>query len=137
MRPWAQWTAKTALLAAGFAAAGGGTASGGAAGVIQRAVSPVTSVLGATGPAGTGSFRTGPLAGLQQVSGLAPLETTPAPRGIAGAGADSTFGNPSGAAGADDTNVPAHPNWPDSGPCRAARTCRRWPVWPTRPPRTV
>jgi hypothetical protein len=24
MRPWASWTAKTALLAAGFAAAGGG-----------------------------------------------------------------------------------------------------------------
>jgi hypothetical protein len=24
MRPWAQWTAKTALLAAGFAAAAGG-----------------------------------------------------------------------------------------------------------------
>ena len=59
MRPWAQWAAKTALLAAGFAAAvlgdstagcmsgalagvtqqrpaSGGTAARGAAGVIQR-----------------------------------------------------------------------------------------------------
>ena len=130
MRPWAQWTAKTALLAAGFAAAvlgdstagcmsgalagvtqqrpaSGGTAARGAAGVIQRAVAPVTSVFGVNAPAGTGSFSGGPLAGLQQMSGLAPLATAPAPRGLAGPGVSSSFGNPPGAGGAGDMNVPA------------------------------
>jgi len=85
----------------------GGPAAGGAASVIQRAVAPVTSVLGANGPSGTGSFAGGPLAGLQQMSGLAPLATAPAPRGITGAGAGSTFDNQPGADGAGDTNVPA------------------------------
>ena len=32
MRPWAEWTAKTALLAAGFAAAGGGLSGAALAG---------------------------------------------------------------------------------------------------------
>jgi len=91
--------------------ASGGTAAGpavtgGAAGVIQRAVAPVTSVLGVTGPAGTGSFTSGPLAGLQQMSGLAPIATAPAPRGLTG-GSVSTFDNLPGAGGAGDTNVPA------------------------------
>ena len=157
MGSWAQWTARTALLAAGFAAAAGGlsgvalaaagsgqspaspcgsaaavpgdstagcvsgalagvtqprpatgTRSGStAAGVIQRAVAPVTSVLGVTGPAGTGSFGSGPLAGLQPMSGLAPLATAPAPRGLAGERVRRTSGNPPGASGAGDTNVPA------------------------------
>jgi hypothetical protein len=85
-----------------------GTAPGGtAAGAIQRAVAPVTSVLGVTAPAGTGSFTSGPLAGLQQMSGLAPLATAPAPRGLTGKGVTSTFGYPPGASGAGDTNVPA------------------------------
>ena len=91
--------------------ASGGTAAGpavtgGAAGVIQRAVAPVTSVLGVNGPAGTGSFASGPLAGLQQMSGLAPIATAPAPRGLTG-GSVSTFDNLPGAGGAGDTNVPA------------------------------
>src|SRR5439155_25317741 len=47
-------------------AAAGGTVAGGAASVIQRTVAPVTSVLGVNAPAGTGSFTSGPLAGLQQ-----------------------------------------------------------------------
>ncbi len=75
--------------------------------MIQRAVAPVTSVLGVNAPAGTGSFSSGPLAGLQQMSGLAPLATAPAPRGLAGPGGSSSFGNPPGAGGAGDTNVPA------------------------------
>jgi len=133
MGSWAQWTARTALLAAAFAAAAGGlsgvalaaggsgqspaspcgsaaavpgdstagcvsgalagvtqprpatgTGSGGTvAGVIQRAVTPVTSVLGVTGP------------------------TAPAPRGLTGERVRRTFGNPPGASGAGDTNVPA------------------------------
>jgi hypothetical protein len=82
-------------------------APGGAAGVIQRAVAPVTSVLGVTGPAGTGSFASGPLAGLQQMSGLAPIATAPAPRGLTGDSLSSTFQNPPGAGGAGDPNVPA------------------------------
>src|SRR5437773_2626134 len=101
MRPWASGTSKTALLVAGVAAAAAGCVSGalagvtqprsasggtgaggsaagpavagGAAGVIQRTVAPVTSVLGVNAPAATGSFSSGPLAGLQQMSGLAPL----------------------------------------------------------------
>ena len=85
-----------------------GTASGGtAAGVIQQAVAPVTSVLGVTAPAGTGSFGSGPLAGLQPMSGLAPLATASAPRGLAGERVRRTSGNPPGASGAGDTNVPA------------------------------
>jgi len=87
--------------------AAGGTAARGAAGVIQRAMAPVTSVLGVNTPAGTGSFSSGPLAGLQQMSGLAPLATAPAPRGFTGPGVSSSFGNPPGADGAGDTNVPA------------------------------
>jgi hypothetical protein len=97
--------------AAGGSAAGpavaGPAVAGGAAGVIQRAVAPVTSVLGVNAPAGTGSFTSGPLAGLQQMSGLAPLATAPAPRGLAGGNASSLFGNTPGADGAGDTNVPA------------------------------
>ena len=85
-----------------------GTGSGGtAAGVIQRAVAPVTSVLGVTASAGTGSVSSGPLAGLQQMSGLAPLATAPAPRGLTGERVRRTFGNPPGASGAGGTNVPA------------------------------
>ena len=43
MRPWAQWTAKTALLAAGFAAAAGGLsgvalAAGGSASALATNV---------------------------------------------------------------------------------------------------
>jgi hypothetical protein len=88
--------------------AAAGTASGGtAAGVIQRAVAPLTSVLGVTAPAGTGAFGSGPLAGLQPMSGLAPLATAPAPRGLAGERVRRTSDNPPGASGADDTNVPA------------------------------
>ncbi len=92
--------------------ASGGTAAGpavtgGAAGVIQRAVAPVTSVLGVNGPAGTGSFASGPLAGLQQMSGLAPIATAPAPRGLTGGSVSNTFDNLPGAGGAGDTNVPA------------------------------
>jgi len=75
--------------------------------VIQRTVAPVTSVLGVNAPAGTGSFSSGPLAGLQQMSGLAPLATAPAPRGLAGDSTSSIFGNTPGAGGAGDTNVPA------------------------------
>jgi hypothetical protein len=77
------------------------------AGAIQRAVAPVTSVLGASAPAGTGSFASGPLAGLQQVSGLAPIATAPAPRGLAGDRVRDISGNPPGASGPGDTNVPA------------------------------
>ena len=58
-----------------------GTGSGGtAAGVIQRAVAPVTSVLGVTAPA---------------------------PRGLTGERVRSIFDNQPGASGAGDTNVPA------------------------------
>ena len=78
-----------------------------ATGVIQRAVAPVTSVLGLNAPAGTGSFTSGPLAGLQQMSGLAPLATAPAPRGLTGDNTSSIFGNTPGAGGTGDTNVPA------------------------------
>jgi hypothetical protein len=88
-------------------AAAGGTVAGGAAGVIQRTVAPVTSVLGVNAPAGTGSFTSGPLAGLQQMSGLAPLATAPAPRGLTGDNTSSIFGNTPGAGGTGDTNVPA------------------------------
>jgi len=88
-------------------AAAGGTVAGGAASVIQRTVAPVTSVLGVNAPAGTGSFTSGPLAGLQQMSGLAPLATAPAPRGLVGDSTSSIFGNTPGAGGAGDTNVPA------------------------------
>ncbi len=91
---------------AGGSAAGPAVA-GGAAGVIQRTVAPVTSVLGVNAPAGTGSFSSGPLAGLQQMSGLAPLATAPAPRGLVGDSTSSIFGNTPGAGGAGDTNVPA------------------------------
>jgi hypothetical protein len=97
--------------AAGGTAAGGSVAgsavAGGAAGVIQRAVAPVTSVLGVNAPPGTGSFTRGPLAGLQQVSGLAPLATALAPRGLTGDNTSSIFANTPGAGGAGDTNVPA------------------------------
>jgi hypothetical protein len=41
------------------------------------------------------------------MSGLAPLATAPAPRGLAGERVRRTFGNPPGASGAGDTNVPA------------------------------
>ena len=41
--------------------------------MIQRTVAPVTSVLGVNALAGTGSFTSGPLAGLQQMSGT-PLQ---------------------------------------------------------------
>jgi hypothetical protein len=88
-------------------AAVGGTVAGGAAGVIQRTVAPVTSVLGVNAPAGTGSFTSGPLAGLQQMSSLAPLATAPAPRGLTGDNTSGIFGNTPGAGGAGDTNVPA------------------------------
>jgi hypothetical protein len=108
-----------------------------AAGVIQQAVAPVTSVLGVTGPAGTGSFASGPLAGLQQMSALAPLATAPAPRGLTGERVRRTFGNPPGASGAGDTNVPAASQLAGLGPCRASRTCPRWLVWLTCPPGTV
>ena len=58
-----------------------GTGSGGtAAGLIQRAVAPVTSVLGVTAPA---------------------------PRGLTGERVRRTFGNPPGASGAGDSSVPA------------------------------
>jgi hypothetical protein len=87
--------------------AAGPAFAGGAAGVIQRTVAPVTSVLGVNAPAGTGSFSSGPLAGLQQTSGLAPLATAPAPGGLAGGSTSSIFGNTPGAGGAGDTNVPA------------------------------
>jgi len=97
--------------ASGGTAAGGSApgpaVAGGAAGVIQRAVAPVTSVLGVNAPAGTGSFTSGPLAGLQQMSGLAPLATAPAPRGLTGDNTSSIFGNTPGAGGTGDTNVPA------------------------------
>lgn len=97
--------------APGGTAAGGSApgpaVAGGAAGVIQRAVAPVTSVLGVNAPAGTGSFTSGPLAGLQQMSGLAPLATTPAPRGLTGDNTSSISGNTPGADGTGDTNVPA------------------------------
>jgi len=69
-------------------------------------VAPVTSVLGVNAPTGTGSFTSGPLAGLQQMSGLAPLATAPAPRGLTG-DTSSIVGNTPGAGGAGDTNVPA------------------------------
>jgi hypothetical protein len=92
--------------ASGGTGAGSGV-TGGAAGAVQRAVAPVTSVLGVTGQAGTGSFASGPLAGLQQMSGLAPIATAPAPRGLTGDNASSTSDNPPGAGGAGDTNVPA------------------------------
>ena len=36
MRPWAQWTAKTALLAAGFAAAAGSIGVGAGAVAVAR-----------------------------------------------------------------------------------------------------
>jgi hypothetical protein len=85
----------------------GPAAASGAAGVIQRTVAPVTSVLGVNAPAGTGSFTSGPLAGLQQMSGLAPLATAPAPRGLTGDDTSGIFGNTPGAGGAGDTNVPA------------------------------
>ena len=97
--------------AAGSTVAGstvaGPSVAGGVAGVIQRAVAPVTSVLGVNAPPGTGSFTSGPLAGLQPVSGLAPLATAPAPRGLAGDNTSSISGNTPDAGGAGDTNVPA------------------------------
>src|SRR5258707_705248 len=70
-------------------------------------VAPVTSVFGINAPAGTGSFSGGPLAGPQQRSGLAPPAPAPAPRGLAGPGVSSSFGNPPGAGGAGDMTVPA------------------------------
>ena len=137
MGSWAQWTARTALLAAGFAAAAGGlsgvalaaagsgqspaspcgsatgvlgdstagcvsgalagvtqprpatgTGSGGTvAGVIQRAVTPVTSVLGVTGPtAPAPRGLTGALPGLADLPSLAGLASMPAPNGVTGGG---------------------------------------------------
>jgi hypothetical protein len=44
MRPWAEWTAKTALAAAGFAAAGGSLS-----GVAQAGGVVPLALLGATG----------------------------------------------------------------------------------------
>ena len=145
MRPWASWTAKTALLAAGFAAAGGGLSgvalagTGGGVtagsaitgGVIQSAVAPVASALGVAGP----------LTGLVPLSGLAPLSAVtgsrPATLGIIGAG-----GTPAPGSGSDPALVTRlasvraqatrtfrpRPSWPDSGSRRASRTCLRWPV---------
>src|SRR5580704_4085195 len=72
MRPWASWTAKTALLAAGFAAAGGGlsgvalagtggSSTSGHAPVLSddQLIAPATAVLPAiapqTGLSGAGS----------------------------------------------------------------------------------
>ncbi len=139
MRPWASWTAKTVMLAVGFLAAAGGLsgvalagtgdsagsgsgsalstsqliapvagAVSGAGSLVQHAVAPVASGLGSTRP----------LAGLQPVSGLAPLSAVtsggnPLARRIAGAGgrsargASSTSGNTPGAGG---TNVLAAPH---------------------------
>ena len=45
MRPWASWTAKTALLAAGFAAAGGGLSGVALAGTGGSSTSGNASVL--------------------------------------------------------------------------------------------
>jgi hypothetical protein len=47
------------------------------------------------------------LAGLQPVSGLAPIATAPAPRGLTGDNTSSIFGSTPSAGGAGDTNVPA------------------------------
>jgi len=41
------------------------------------------------------------------MSGLAPLATAPAPRGLTGDDTSGIFGNTPGAGGAGDTNVPA------------------------------
>jgi hypothetical protein len=75
---------------------------GGAAGsVVEHAVAPVASALGATGPL------TGPQP-LSAVTGGDPsaLGAT-GPGGMPAQGASSAFGNTPGAGGAGDTNVPA------------------------------
>jgi hypothetical protein len=67
MRPWASWTAKTALLAAGFAAAGGGLSgvalagSGGGAAILPAARAPQTpaSDPGSGNLAGSGNVLAG------------------------------------------------------------------------------
>ena len=67
MRTWASWTAKTALLAAGFAAAGGGLSgvalagSGGAAAILPAARAPQTpaSDPGSGNVAGSGNVSAG------------------------------------------------------------------------------
>jgi hypothetical protein len=60
MRPWAQWTAKTALLAVGFAAAAGGLP-----GVVGAACQVGTAVLppAAPGQTGPGTANTAPAGG--------------------------------------------------------------------------
>jgi hypothetical protein len=147
MRPWAQWTAKTALLVAGFAAAAGGlsgvalAAGGSASSDASPGLSPgrlvapaglcdnASALLGVNALPGTGSFTSGPLTGLQQVSGLAPIATAPPP--LAGSPATtraaSSVTRPAPLARATRT-FRQHSSWPDKGPCRASRTCPCWLV---------
>ncbi len=56
MRPWAEWTAKTALLAAGFAAAGGGLSGAALAGTGGTGPSGNASALSGTGSGNTVSI---------------------------------------------------------------------------------
>jgi hypothetical protein len=49
MRPWARWTARTALVAAGFAAAGGGLSGLALAGPVSTGTSGTITVLGGNG----------------------------------------------------------------------------------------
>ena len=98
--------------------------------VIQRAVAPVTAVLG---PGGSAS----------------PLKTVPAPlTGATGAPSSRNTGADGRPRRGRTPPPPARPpparvtrtfrplpSWPDLGPCRASRTCPR-PVRPARPPAT-
>jgi hypothetical protein len=120
MGSWAQWTAKTALLAAGFAAAAGLSGVAGAACQVGNAVVP-PAAPGQTGPgtantpsAGSGQSPASPCGGAADViqRTVAPVTsvlgvTGAAPRGLTGERVRRPFGKVPGASGADDTNVPA------------------------------
>jgi hypothetical protein len=89
MGSWAQWTAKTALLAAGFAAAAGGLSGVALAAGGQSPASPCGSAAALLGDSTAGCV------------------TAPAPRGLTAERVRRPFGKVPGASGADDTNVPA------------------------------
>jgi hypothetical protein len=128
MRPWASWTAKMAMLAAGFAAAGGGlsgvalagtggSSTSGNASVLSgnQLITPVSLPLDVCGSAAAVLGAARPLAGLGPLSGLAPLSAAtgisrPATVGLPALapGSGATFDNTlSAGPGAGDTNVPA------------------------------
>ena len=124
-------------------AAGGAPLAGASQGVgaavsqvVQRAVAPVTAVLGATA---------GSVPGLKTVPALVPLTAvtgTPAASRVAGAGGLSGPGDrrhlltrPRRRRGRHERSG-RYPAGRTQGPFRASRTCPHRPVWPARPPGT-